>query len=783
MRDEAPPPRPPDGGPRSPAAFRRSGTLSGRLRVALRRIVKRVLGAELVWGLAFVGGMLVLLESRHWGVGYETFVPGEAVPYNVTAVQDFEVRDEALTHERRSSASDRVPSVYVFDTQRGVRLAAEIASLFEAGRNAAVESGRGPTESGVWQDLRRRLGPEALEVLTRHGFSGAIEERMIQRVEAVHRWPIVANRALLDRERAVLLTRTPGNREELISEYAAILDLDAARERVRVDARRDSLLPAEDRETIGELSAAFVDPNLVFDARGTAERRAAAAESVPPVLLRVPQGTVLARAGDRFTPESLALIGAARAAALRRLGIGEFLGALAVLGMLSFFLWRYSHYHQRRFRKIEHLHALLVLVLLLSMLAAQGTLWVSRALVDDLAEPFHHAGYYVYLVPMGAGSILVALLANGRIAIVYSAFASILFGGLVGWDALAIVWSFLVQMASVYAISTYRERAALLRAGFVVGSAGSLAAVAVEGLRDGSGTPGGALFAAGLAFAGGAVGVGLLVSFALPVFERLFNVLTDIRLLELSNGSHPLLAELALKAPGSYNHSLVVGTLAQDAANAVGANSLFCRVAALYHDVGKIQKPEYYVENQRGKNPHDQLSPTMSALVIAAHVKDGVRIARDAGVPEPIVDIIPQHHGTRLMTFFLEKARRGMDPSLGGVREDDFRYPGPRPRTAEAAIFMLADAVEAAARTVDEPTPNRLRELIRRVTSAVVLDRQLDECELTFADLERIQESFLRTLLGMHHHRLQYPGFEFGKARGAPRADVGPVDRRPERAG
>jgi putative nucleotidyltransferase with HDIG domain len=285
--------------------------------------------------------------------------------------------------------------------------------------------------------------------------------------------------------------------------------------------------------------------------------------------------------------------------------------------------------------------------------------------------------------------------------------------------------------------------------------------MAVELLRGGLEPLPANLYGAGLAFVGGAVGAGLLISFSLPLLEGLFDVLTDIRLLELSNLNNPLLSELAVKAPGSYNHSIVVGTLAEEAAKTVGANSLFCRVAAFYHDIGKINYAEYFVENQRGSNPHDRLSPSMSALIISSHVKDGIKLSRDAGLPEQIIDIIPQHHGTRLMTFFYEKAKSSTDPSLTEVKETDFRYPGPKPQTREAAIFMLADAVEAAARTVDEPTPNRLREVIRKVTNSVVLDGQLDSCDLTFADLERIQEAFLRLLVSIYHHRVDYPGFDF----------------------
>jgi putative nucleotidyltransferase with HDIG domain len=397
---------------------------------------------------------------------------------------------------------------------------------------------------------------------------------------------------------------------------------------------------------------------------------------------------------------------------------------------------------------------------------------------DSFPAPFNALASYHYLVPLAAGAILVALLANGRVATVYAAFAAVLFGGIRGSDFELMLWAFIVQLSGVYAISTYRDRAALLRPGLVVGCVGAVSVLALEILRDGSESLPRALYGAGLAFIGGAVGTGLLVSFSLPMLEWMFKVLTDVRLLELSNVNNPLLSQLAIKAPGSYNHSLVVGTLAEEAAKAIGANSLFCRVAAIYHDVGKVNHPEYFVENQRGINPHDRLSPSMSALIIASHVKDGIKMAREAGLPEQIVDIIPQHHGTKKMSFFYEKAKQAADPSMGPVKEEDFRYPGPKPQTREAAIFMIADAVEAAARTVGEPSPNRLREMIRKVTNSIVLDGQLDHCDLTFADLERIQEAFLRLLVSMYHRRVDYPGFDFGRSRSVPKPTVEPQDRK-----
>jgi hypothetical protein len=413
----------------------------------------------------------------------------------------------------------------------------------------------------------------------------------------------------------------------------------------------------------------------------------------------------------------------------------------------------------------------MVLMVLSMLVLSKAILWLAWKIVDNLDSPFNLIGSYSYAIPLGAGAILVALLANGRIATVYSTFVALLFGAANGWDSHLMLWAMLVQCAGVYAITTYRERAALLRAGLVVGGAGAVAALSLETLKGTPNALSGSVYGAGLAFAGGAVGVGLLISFSLPLLENLFNVLTDVRLLELSNVSNPLLSELALKAPGSYNHSLIVGTLAEEGARAIGANSLFCRVAAFYHDIGKMNKPEYYVENQRGVNPHDRLSPSMSALIIASHVKDGIKLAREAGLPEQIVDIIPQHHGTKLMTFFYEKARKLADPALGPIKEEDFRYPGPKPQTREAAIFMLADAVEAAARTVEEPTAKRLKEMIRKVTNSIVVQGELDSCDLTFADLDRIQDAFLRCLVSMYHHRVDYPGFDFS-GKGASKSEI-----------
>lgn len=727
-----------------------------------RSVIERAFESSGLCNLAFFVAVLVLLLPAPAGTSRPRLVPGDRSAGDIVAPRDTEVIDPILTEERRRAARDAAADVYVFDSERGERLVRKLGAVFEAGR-AILREERGETaHARVLEALRGVVRDAEAEALYRLGFSVDIERALAGALDRAMDAVVVGNRALLAREPSIVVVRLPGSREETFADFGSVVDLEEARAKVASDVANLAAIPPEERPILSELTQSFIDANLAYDIEATAARREAAAASVPPVVTKIPAGAVLLRAGERVTSESAARVEAALGRPGRRTGLGGAAGLAAVVAFLAFFLQLYARYHQRHHRRVHHLHALLVLVTVGNLALVRGILWLASRVSAGLAPPFNDPRAYAYVVPLAAGSVLIALLSNGRIAMVFSGFNAVLFGGSTGWDGLAMVWGLLVQWTGVYAISAYRERAALLRAGLLVGAGGALAALAVEILRRGAESAGGAWFGAALALVAGAVGSGLVVSFVLPLLEALFNVLTEIRLLELSNVNHPLLSQLAVKAPGSYSHSLVVGTLAEEAAKAIGASTLFCRVAALYHDIGKIRKPEYYVENQRGHNPHDRLSPFMSALVIASHVKDGIRMAREAGVPRQIIDIIPQHHGTRLMTFFYDKARRTADPALGPINEADFRYPGPKPQSREAAIFMLADAVEAAARTVEEPTAGRLGEVIHKVGNAVVLDGQLDECDLSFADLERIEEALLRALMGMYHHRVEYPGFDFG---------------------
>ncbi len=729
-----------------PSSGRLRGTVI-RARAGFARSSRRILAADRWWSLAFVLVLMALFAdlSPPPGTGLRA---GDPAPADLRAPRDLKVVDEEQTAALEREARAAVPEVYVFDRNQGDRLAADLAKLL-----ARVREGDAPDV--VPQAALAPLRDPATAGPVGDTLTGAVRRAMNQKV--------VSNRARLLMEPAVLLREIPGTGgDERVADYSAYLGLPDAQRSVHAYVLE--MLPPKvpAREALAALAGSFVDANVVPDPRGTQTRRAQAAAAVRKVQRTVSKGELLVKLGDPVPEEVVAALSKGR---LTGPGVAPFFGLLTVVGMVAFFIYRYTRYHQRNFTRLPHLHALFLMLMVFLLLLAKGFLWLAHGLTDNLGPPFNAPDLYLYLFPIAGGAVIVALLANGRIAMVYSAFTALLLGMLADWDMFRATWVLLVQWVGVYAISTYRDRAALLRAGLIVGGAGAVLVVALHGIEGSAVNTGAMLYGALLAFLGGAVGVGLLVSFLLPVLERLFGVLTDVRLLELSDANHPLLRELSERAPGTWTHSQSVGALAEEAARAVGANPLFCRVAALYHDVGKVKKPDYYVENQRGVNPHDRLAPSMSALVITAHVKDGVRMAREAGIPEQIVDVIPQHHGTRLMTYFYEKAKRLAEPGDPPPKEEDYRYPGPKPQTRETAIFMLADGIEAAARTAEDANPGRLREVIRQLTSAIVLDGQFDECNLTFSDLERIQGAMLRTLVSTRHQRVHYPGFDFNRRR------------------
>ncbi|MEM1116858.1 MAG: HDIG domain-containing metalloprotein [Bacteroidota bacterium] len=540
-------------------------------------------------------------------------------------------------------------------------------------------------------------------------------------------------------------------------------------DRLGREARRAFLAAFPGRPDTVSLGAILFDrthePALQYDAETTAHEREQEMASVQRSRGRVQQGQVVIRAGDQITQERFDQLQSLDLAQRDRSGDASWLRTIAgrlvlvLAALLLFFLYLYLlrpgiFYDTRR----------LLLVCLLLGAVLLGYL---------IAGSFSNAT--AYFVPVALASILLTIVFDSRVGSFATMTLAALGGLLFGYDFQFAFATLTVGVLAVFSVRDVKNRSQLAASAALVAVAYVLILSGYALLRA---DPITARFLTEVIGVTVNASLILLVAPLLWGIERTFGVTTDMTLLELSDTNRTLLKELSLRAPGTFNHSLQVANLAEAAADAIGANALRARVGALYHDIGKMLKPEYFIENQQpGENPHEKLKPSMSALVIAAHVKEGVQLGREQGLPEVVVDFIASHHGTGLIEFFYRRAQE-----LDGeehVDEADYRYPGPRPQTNEQAIVMLADSVEAASRSLDKPTPRRLQSLLDGIFASRVADGQLDESALTFADLARIKDTFHGLLCGIYHFRVKYPDQDEGPEAGgdgAPPATNGAQD-------
>ena len=487
---------------------------------------------------------------------------------------------------------------------------------------------------------------------------------------------------------------------------------------------------------------------------------------------RINRGEVIAEAGKRITDRSAAII----AEIARREGIGNRLYAYAGLTLLILLVFYLFYRDVKRYRpalasdrrKIILLAFLLVVTIIVSQFSRTIMLLIADAFALDAAT-------VGFALPVASGAMLVSLLLDFHLALAFSFIVSLLMGMVFPGDPFMPLFYFITSVMAALHVIRCKKRTAVIRAGGMTALVSFVAIIGID-LYHGQ-LVGRGLFDLGAGLLGAAL-TATIVTVTLPFFEAVFDIATDIKLLELMDPNQPLLKELVYKSPGTYHHSIVIGNLAEAASEAINENPLLARVGSYYHDIGKVQKPEYFIENQRvDENKHDRLSPSMSSLIITSHVKEGAEMAKQQKLPSAIVDIIRQHHGNSLITYFYQKAKE-LQP-VGPVAEQDFRYPGPRPRTKVAAIVMLADAVEAASRTLVEPTPQRIQSLTNSVITRIFLDDQLSMCDLTLKDLREISKSFNMILNGIFHHRIDYPGVEFS---GAKKRSDHPDKKHPEEA-
>jgi putative nucleotidyltransferase with HDIG domain len=539
--------------------------------------------------------------------------------------------------------------------------------------------------------------------------------------------------AMLQQDTDSLLIATMGGQGEGI--YDNTQSLDAARNNVAELAGTLVTNPS-DRLFLTDLGRALVRPNTFPDWAETNRNRQLKMAAVQPV--RIWPGEQILKQNVPVTAADIAL--------LQQLGLlndgfdpaplaGGLLFAVVAVGALAGYLWGFR-------RRLLTQPATLVIAG--SMMAAAVIACAALSMVPG-------ADYVI--VPTAA--ITIAALADSGLAVVCTGVLALVGGILAGSDLVTALVAFFGGLAGVVGVSRLSNRYDVVRVGLLVGLVNLVTLLGLDVL-DGS-----ILSAAPVwhqlfwSFVDGGFAAMLAVGLT-PFLEAPFGLVTAMRLIELTNPNQPLLRKLLVEAPGTYQHSVMVGNLAEAASEAVGGNSLLARVGAIYHDVGKLKRPYFFIDNQFGaENPHDKLSPSLSALIIASHVRDGVELAREHGVPARVRDFIQQHHGTTVIRYFYEKAR---DLDTGeGVLEEDFRYDGPRPQSKEAAIVMLADACEATSRTLKNPTPEAIEQVVRGIIKDRLTDGQLDEADLTLKDLDVIARTFTRILTGVFHERIEYP--------------------------
>jgi putative nucleotidyltransferase with HDIG domain len=563
-----------------------------------------------------------------------------------------------------------------------------------------------------------------------------------------------------------------GRMEELLL-YSTIYELDEA----------VNVLPA--KLTAGnrlegslalKIARALVKPNLLFNRAATQQEIATAEENVPRTVGFVQENERIISKNDRITDESrLKLESYVRAkaeifsvSADWKHWIGTVLHVCVILALYGLYLFLFRRGVFADNGKL----GLIAILFLMMMVFAYLTVFLNPK------EPLQ------YLIVVPVASMLLTIIFDSRLALYATVTVAFLVAGIRGNDYTIALVSLVAGALGVYTVRDIRNRTQIFRSIVFIflGYAVSILAVSLQQF-EATQTLLIALFF-GLA---NAVFSSVLTYGILIFLERVFRVTTDLRLLELSDFNRPLLRQLSEKAPGTFHHSLTIGTLAEAAAEAIGANSVLARVGGYYHDIGKMEKAEYFVENQIGsQSRHGRLKPRMSALIIASHVREGIELARENGLPEKLIDFIPQHHGTTRISFFYDKALRqaAKRPTKEIIQEEDFLYPGPKPQSKELGIVMLADSVEASTRAIEDMTPQKLEHMIDTMIKHRFLEGQLDECDLTMRDLGKIREAFLKILTGIHHTRLRYPNQQPAEAGIPPErpAETPPMSPAPEPA-
>ena len=757
-------------------------------------------------GILLTGLSLVIsfLLTPSFTVDHPSYHLGDVADVNIKAKRDFLIEDEEATFNKREEAVRQAPLVYDLDesvakdTQARIKAGFESARAFLEDENQTIvfpdravatgievalpDSDEIREQKGVFEDL---LGvetkDETFSLFLARSFDQQLEEVISQLLKKAFSPGIVANKTLLHEthDKDLVVRKLQSKEDFVLPPPHDFPDVEEARKTVRMQAL-DQIPDAKLSLAIAALTAKMLKPNLTFNLTETGKLREQVREAVKPVFVQVKKNEMLVREGQKIGPEELLRLKAYQHRRATQHPSVIFFSIFVFSGLCIWVVAHVSRHHLPSYRiEMEDLLFMGVLLILL-LTIARFTLWVSD-MVGESSRVLS-GEMLIYAIPLTAGAMLTSIFFGVTISLIFSLVATIFAGMLFGMDFWLFFYFLFGCFVAAHDVTPCRNRMIPFKAGLLVGCA-NVDLIVLSALLHEEWVFLRILMNAFFGFCGG-VFSGILVTGLTPLAEIVFGYTTDIKLLELATMDQPLLQELMVQAPGTYHHSIIVGNMAEGAARSIGANSQLAKVSGYYHDIGKTKKPHYFIENQFDcQNPHQKLAPSMSSLILLSHVKEGVELAKKHRLGKSIIDIISQHHGTSFISYFYNKALETREKSqsnkrsdLPPINTDDYRYPGPKPQTKEAGLVMLADVVEAACRSLTDPTPARIKGMVNRLINGIFSDGQLEECELTLKDLHQIAKHFNKVLATVHHKRVEYPAMS--ASNGKAKADAGDSSQR-----
>jgi cyclic-di-AMP phosphodiesterase PgpH len=707
---------------------------------------------------------------------------GDVSNEDIKASSDLLIENNELTEKNKAEAADAVPAVYDFDPgasglilklKEAMTEAREVffpaprevetsaPPLDKEAQAAQREEQKAFAQDRFFQMLEISPDQKLFNDLIKSKFATEIEENASDLLTQVLSKGVMGNTMILmsQQQKGITLKNIQTQSEILVTDLSRFYNIEGAKNFIRnqkEDLREKTGSSAYSNLSVS-LAMALIMPNVTPDSRDTQLKKDLARSNVKPSFYQIKTGEMIVREGERIGPEHLVKLSAENKLlegrdTLKRVPgmtalIAIFLAAIYASGLIKF--------------KSTADDSQQLLFAVITLLALFLFIWAYDFIAEEIALGFHSLAYksLLFAIPVACGSMLIAVFQGMSMALVFSVVISLLSSLVIQGGEEFFIYFFVSSILAAYWVKDYRQRGILIWTGLKVGIVNVLLCLSME-MDYGSLFSTDTLIAVISGLLGGML-AGVISTGVIPLVEMAFGFSTDLKLLELANLDQPLLRELMVQAPGTYHHSVIVSNMAEASAEAIKANPLLAKVGSYYHDIGKMKKPQYFIENQIGKeNKHDKLAPSMSSLIITSHVKDGVDLAREHHLNREIIDIIAQHQGTKLISYFYQKAK-DLAATKGSkafqITEEDFRYPGPKPQTKEAGLVMLADMVEAATRALPEPTIARVQGTVQRIINNVFADGQLDECEITLKDLHQIAKSFNITLSGIFHYRIEYP--------------------------